>query len=97
MRQEDKAWATRGNTNAESKTLRALLSEQAESYEKEHVKVDVDNKHLLFTIQEDGDGRASEHQRNRHADYSTLPLTGPVEMTSERNVMESAEGKQVES
>jgi hypothetical protein len=28
--------------------VKALLSEQAESYEKEYVKVDVDNKHLPF-------------------------------------------------
>jgi hypothetical protein len=68
------------------KTVKAVLSEQAESYEKEDVKVDVDNKH----------GSASEHQRNRHADYSTLSLTSPVERATESYVRESAEGKQVE-
>jgi hypothetical protein len=47
IRQEDIAWATRGDTNAESKTMKALLSELTESYEKEYVEVGVD-KHLPF-------------------------------------------------
>jgi hypothetical protein len=34
-------WATRGDTNAESKTVKALLSELAKSYEKEYVQFGV--------------------------------------------------------
>ena len=41
------AWATRGNKNAESDTVKALLSELTEIYKKEYVEVGVD-KHLCL-------------------------------------------------
>jgi hypothetical protein len=63
------AWATRGDTNAESNTVKALLSGLIKSYEKEYVEVGV-AKCLLLPMAEQAN---IKQKRKRDESVSVAP------------------------